>query len=411
MARSWFLPSLDPKDRRLLLLSLGAALVLAVAAGILANSNDNDDNSVPSSYLTGKHGALAAYETLERSGYDVERWERPLAELAAQAGPQTVVIFAQPFTRERADMKAVRQILERGGRVVATGFGGGYLLPGASAAPAQDFTFAACRLEPESLDALAGSGEVWMAPEATWQVGRPAVRVEYSCAGRPAVVEYDWGSGHVVWWASSTPLENASLDRAQNLNLLLNSLGEREGHKFYWDESLHGEIRSNWSYAAGPALNLLRVALAVLAVLVLFSFSRRSGPVRELPPPVRTTPIEFVEALGSLYGNAGAASTAVSVAWERFRRAALRLCGMQSQRMEAAELAVVLRRRFPQTDSALEVDLAACEEGSRDESLEPRAALRLVQLLDDHLRELEAAARPGSRQPDDTKHARDKVVV
>ena len=143
-----------------------------------------------------------------RSGYDVERWERPVAELAAQAGPQTVVIFAEPFTREQDDMKAVRQILERGGRVVATGFWGGYLLPGGSAVPARDFSFAACQLEPEGLDPLAGSGQVWMVPEAAWQVGKPRDRVEYSCAGQPAVVEYDWGKGHVVWWASSTPLEN-----------------------------------------------------------------------------------------------------------------------------------------------------------------------------------------------------------
>jgi len=411
MTPSWFLPSLDARDRRLLLWTLSVALALAVTAGILATNDEDNDNRVPSSYLTGKHGALAAYETLVRSGYEVERWERPLGELARQAGPQTVVIFAEPFTREQADMKAVRQILERGGRVIATGFWGGYLLPGASAVPAQEFSFAACELEPEGLDPLAGSGKVWMAPAATWQVGRPADRVEYSCAGQPAVVEYDWGQGHVVWWASSTPLENASLERAHDLDLFLNSLGEREGHRFYWDESLHGDIRSNWSYAAGPALNLLRIGLAVLGVLVLFSFSRRSGPVRELPAPVRATPIEFVEALGSLYGNAGAASTAVSVALERFRRAALRLCGMQPHRMEAAELAAVLRRRFPGADGQLEAELAACEEASQDGSLQPRAALRMVQLLDNHLRKLEAAARPGTRHADEKTGARNKVVV
>jgi len=410
MAPSWFLPSLDPKDRKLLLWSLAAALVLAVAAGVLATGNGDDDNRIPSSYLTGKHGALAAYETLVRSGYDVQRWDRPLSELAAQAGPQTVVIFAEPFTRETDDMKAVRQILERGGRVLSTGFWGGYLLPGASAAPAPEFSFAACELEPEGLDPLASSGQVWMFPEATWQVGKPADRVQYSCAGQPAVVEYDWGKGHVVWWASSTPLENASLSRAQNLAFFLNSLGGREGHQFYWDESLHGDLRSNWSYASGPAMNVLRIALPVLAFLVLLSFSRRSGPVRELPPPVRATPIEFLEALGSLYQSAGAASTAVSVAWERFRRKALRLCGMQPQRMDAADLAATVRRRFPRVDETLEADLSACEEAARNEGLQPREALRLVQLLDDHLSRLEAAARPGAGQAKDKADA-DKVMV
>ena len=44
---------------------------------------------------------------------------------------------------------------------------------------------------------------------------------------------------------------------AQNLDFFLNSLGPREGHHFYWDESLHGETRPQWFYARGPAMNLL----------------------------------------------------------------------------------------------------------------------------------------------------------
>jgi hypothetical protein len=391
---SWFLPSLDAKDRRLLLWCGFAAVVLAVVTGILLPNGNSNDNPLPSTYLSGRHGAMAAYETLVRAGYPVERWERPLGELAAVAGPETVVIFAEPFTREVDEIKAVQQIVERGGRVLATGFWGGYLLPGASPDMPREFNFAACELEPEGLDPLASSGEVWMVPAATWQLGRPSDRVEYSCAGQPAVVEYDWGDGHVVWWASATPLENGSLTRAHDLDLFLNSLGPKDGHHFYWDESLHGEIRSDWSFASGPALSMLRGGLPVLALLVLFSFSRRSGPVRELPQPARATPVEFIDALGSLYRNAGAAQTAVSIAWERFRRHALRLSGMRGQKMSAAELGVLLRRRFPKAGPELESDLAECEVAMGNDVLSPREALRVVQLLERRQAELDAAARP-----------------
>src|ERR1017187_9858336 len=121
--------SLDAKDRKLLLWFLGIGLTLAILTGfLLPNGNDND-NPLPSTYLAGQHGARAAYETLLRSGYPVERWERPLGELAAMAGPDTVVIFAQPYTREDSDIDAVRQILERGGRVLSTGSMGGNMLP------------------------------------------------------------------------------------------------------------------------------------------------------------------------------------------------------------------------------------------------------------------------------------------
>jgi hypothetical protein len=390
-----FLSSLDSGDRKLLFWCVGIALVLAVAAGVLT-PNGEDEKRLPSSYLGGQHGALAAYETLLRSSYPVERWERPLSELADTAGPETVVLFAEPMTREISDIRAIRQILERGGRVVATGYEGGFLLPhGVPIAPPQ-FTFAACRLEPNGLDALAGSGEIWMVPEASWQLSDPADRVQYTCAGQPAVVEFDWGKGHAVWWASSTPLENGTVGRAHNLDLLLNSLGPKAGHKFYWDESLHGEIRSVWSFAWGPAMTLLCWSLPVLAALVIFSFSRRSGPVRALPLPARATPIEFIDALGSLYRGAGASSTAVAIAWERFRRRALALCGMRAPKMEAAELAAVLRRRFPAIDETLEADLAACEEAMTNEALGAREALRLVQLLNAHWDKLKAAAGPAA---------------
>ncbi len=393
---SWLLSSLDEKDRRLLLWCVAIGVGLSVAVGLLLPSSNNNDNPLPSTYLSGQHGARAAYDTLLRSGYAIDRWERPLSELAATAGPDTVVIFADPLTREPGNLKAVRQILERGGRVLSTGLWGAFILPGETGSTPQTFNFSACKLTPEGLDALAGTGEVWMVPKTTWKAGNPAHRVDYSCAGDPAVVEYDWGKGHAVWWASATPLENGTLARANDLDLLLNSLGPREGHHFYWDESLHGEIRSTWSYASGPAWNLLWIGLAVLGLLVVLSFSRRTGPVRELPAAVRATPIEFLDALGSLYRNAGASSTAVAIALERFRRHVLRLCGLRGRQMDATELAAVLRRRFPQADAALEEDLKACEEAAWGETVTSREALRLIQKLHGHEEQLKAAAKPGA---------------
>ena len=390
---SRLMPGLDAGDRKLLLWCVGIAIVLAIAAGVLT-PNTEDENRLPSSYLSGQHGALAAYETLLQSGYPIERWERPLNELAEQSGPNTVILFAEPMSRDIANIRAIRQILDRGGRVVATGYAGGFLLPQGVPAPPPELTFAACKLEPNGLDPLASTGEIWMVPQASWQLGNPADRVQYICAGKPAVVEFGWGKGHAVWWASSTPLENGSLSRAHNLDLLLNSLGPKSGHKFYWDESLHGEIRSVWTFAWGPAMTILCWSLPMLAMLVIFSFSRRSGPLRDLPLPARSTPIEFIDALGSLYRGARASSTAVAIAWERFRRRALALCGIRAPKMEAAELAAVLRRRFPLADETLEADLTACEEGAKEESLQPREALRLIQLLNTHWDKLQAAAGP-----------------
>ena len=347
-----FLSSLDAKDRRLLLWSVSIAIGLAVLIGFVLPNENNNDNPCPrlispaSTARAPPTNRCCAPATTSSAG------SGPLTELAATAGPDTVVIFAEPFTRETDDFKAVARLSSAAAACWPPASGAATCCPAETRARRKNSPSAACQLEPEGLDALANTGEVWMVPEATWQVGNPAQRIQYSCAGQPAVVEYDYGNGHVVWWASSTPLENGSLARAANLDLLLNSIGPREGHHFYWDESLHGDVRSDWSYVAGPSVALLWIGLILVSILVVFSFSRRSGPVRELPPPARATPIEFLEALGSLYRNAGASSTAVTIALERFRRYALRLCGLRQAPMARQNWPPRSARRFPKPTRA-----------------------------------------------------------
>ena len=390
-----FLATLDARDRRLLLICLSAVVVLAAMTGFFARNQNRDDDPVPSSYLTGRHGARAAYDLLASGGYRIQRWEEPLSELAREANAQSVVILAEPFLTDTADFKAVDALLDRGARVLVTGLTGGALIPGGAVLPANQFQ-EPCKLTPQGLDPLADSGEVWMVPAASWKLGNPRFRVEYACAGAPAVVEFDRGRGHVVWWASATPLENGSIARGDNLRLLLNALGPREGHDFYWDESLHGDVHSQWYYARGAALNLLLAGLAGIGLLAVFSFSRRNGPVRDLPAPARAMPVEFLEALGSLYDKAGATATAVALAYDRFRRRMGTLCGRKGMQMSAAELAEALRRRFPQAPAEMDADLAACEEAARNDRLAPRRALALVQALSRHSEVLTALARAGN---------------
>lgn len=387
--------SLDPKDRKLLIGCMCAVVVLAVATAFFAREDNSDDNPLPGSDLTGRHGARAAFELLKTNGYNVERWEHPLSELAARTDSSTVVIFAEPNPTATEDFKAVSDIVAKGGRVLLTGYRGGSLAPDGDVEPPTRFE-AACKLTPQGLDPLAASGEVWMSPEASWGFAQPLDRVEYNCVGAPAVVEYASGKGHVIWWASSTPLENGSIQRAENLCLFLNSLGPPENHRFYWDESLHGDVISEWYYARGAALYLLLWGIIGIGLLVVFSFSRRRGPVRDLPAPVRATPVEFLESLGSLYGEARATATAVELAYERFRRRMVDLCGLRGAALSAEELGAAVRRRFPKADQDLEKDLAECQDATRDDTLTPKKALALVQVLRRHGEALDAAVRAGT---------------
>jgi hypothetical protein len=287
-------------------------------------------------------------------------------------------------------------ILQKGGRVLATGYEGGTLLPGNAVTPPRGFSFADCEAQPEGMERLAVTGSVWIGARAGWKLSLPQYRTAYACAGQPVVVEYAYDKGRVIWWAGSTPLENASITRGQNLDLLLNSVGPAEGHHIYWDESLHGQVHTPWDFAKGPIWPLLLFGFIGMAGLVILSFSRRRGPLRALPGMPRTTPIEFIEALGALYRSAGANTTAVQIAWERFRTQVSRQSGQVNQQMNAREMSAAIQRRYGSATAAMEPDLVEAEDACRDDSLKPSKALEIVQALSRHeetLRKISSSGR------------------
>lgn len=390
------LSSLDRKDRGMLIILVSIIVVLLLVLAIYTPSNDTSNNPIPGTYFAGQHGAKAAYTLLEQSGYTVERWEEPLKLLVPKADENTVLILAQPYSDEEETSSYVADILQKGAWVLTTDYGGGALLPRNQVEQAKGFTFAACEAQPQGLRPLASSGSIWMVRRAGWKINSPEYRVDYACGDQPVVVEYSFGKGHIIWWAGSTPLENGSIQRTQNMELLLNSIGPRMSNgkvrHIYWDESLHGDSHTPWDYTSGPVWLLLLFGSIGLAVLVIFSYSRRSGPMRALPTAPRATPIEFLDALGSLYRSAGANATAVQIAWERFRSQAALMSGQRNLKLGAHELAQALDRRFGSVANGMEADLIEAEEASWNEELKPREALGIVQALHRHEATLRAAS-------------------
>ena len=165
----------------------------------------------------------------QANGYNVERWEQPLSDLAARADAQTVVIFAEP------DPRLARRPQER---CATSSPAAGMCWSPAGRGGAYRSRMATCSRHRSSQRPASSRRRVstrWPAPaKCGWcrkqrgDSSQPLDRVQYNCAGAPAVVEYTSGKGEVIWWASSTPLENGSISRAENLNLFLNSLGARD---------------------------------------------------------------------------------------------------------------------------------------------------------------------------------------
>lgn len=381
---------LDRKDRRMLLVVFALVAVLLVVLAFVSPASDSN-NPVPSTYAAGQHGAKAAFTLLQQTGYSVQRWEQPLSELAAHAGSDTVLVLAEPFSFQPDDRAAVAEILNKGGRILATGFQGGALLPGNELAVSKEVSFAACEAQPDGLEPLAGAGPIWIVPLASWKESRPEIHTAYTCAGQPVVVQYPVGKGTAIWWASSTPLENISISRGQDLELLLNSLGPAGGSQVYWDESLHAVRHTQWDFVHGPIWPLFVSGSLCVALLTVFSFSRRRGPLRTLPHVPRTTPIEFLEALGALYRSTGAASTALQIAWERFRSEAAHFTGQRTAKLDARQLADILEHRFGAIAAGMNEDLIEIEAACQNDQLKPRRALEFVQILRKHEETLRTA--------------------
>ena len=188
--RNKLFASLDRKDRKLLIGRISVVVVLAVIIALFARQENRDDNPMPSTYLTGRHGARAAFEMLQANGYDVERREHPLSELAERSDAQTVVIFAEPNPTPRGFQSGGRDCRPRRARVL-TGWMGGALAPDGNVKPSTQFSGvqahpAGARFAGRLRPSVDGTGS---------SVGsQPAAgprRVH--CAEAPAVVEYASG--------------------------------------------------------------------------------------------------------------------------------------------------------------------------------------------------------------------------
>lgn len=380
-----WLGELNRRDRQVLGVTAICAVLLILVVAVLGPSTQ--DSGVPSSFSDAGRGAHAAYLLLQQSGYRITRSVDPLDQVAQSVTPGDTVVLADPFYQQIDESKeAVRKILARGGRVIVTGWVGGLLAPHVSAPQAATERHI-CTAQPGGVSAPAASGPISIGVEATWADTGPDVEVAYRCGRDPVVVTYPSAKGSVVWWASATPLENGTISDAGNLALLLNTLGPPAGTRVIWDESLHGESPSLWSYTAGTVLPWVWCQCALVAILLVFSFSRRSGPLRPDPVVVRAAPLEFVRSLGSLYRKAGATNVAVSVACHDFRLKLERVVGISPEASPEDAFAAIVRR-FPAAALGLRGVLETADRAATGPPIKETAALVLVRALQAGEREL-----------------------
>ncbi len=370
-------------DRKLLLIGGGLLLVLLIATVILAPPSERFNSPVPSTYSAASHGAAAAYRLISKLNYPVRRWENPPTQLDADSG-NILLILAEPSQPPSAnERRALADFVEEGGRVLFTGANIRSYFPDANvsserADPAwQSFT-------PNIPSVLSrGAQHVALQPQTYWRQLNASQLSIYGEPGSPAVVSWQLGDGQIVWWAGSTPLTNAGISREDNLVFFLNAVtnwSADEPYTIYWDEYFHGERSSLWSYVRKTSLAWGVLQIALLAVAVLFTFSRRNGPIYVPAEVSRLSPLEFVETLGGLYERAGATSSAISVSYLRLRSLLARQLGFASDTPDP-QLALAAEQRLGWKESGLGESLLRAGIASQGAKLRPREALELVKNL------------------------------
>jgi hypothetical protein len=276
----------------------------------------------------------------------------------------------------------------RGGAVLIAGVRPNSFVPQAASEEGDPRVgFAECK--PVAPTRLTRGGPISQDGDLVWGSDKDAAVVHFKDKEeKPVVVSYALGQGRVIWWASALPLTNAGIRDRGNLDLLFNSVGDSP--RILWDEYYHEEHDTASAHRSNPAQMWALVQAGFLGLLVILTFSRRSGPVVPLVRESRLSPLEFVETLGSVFHRAHGTQVAVEIAFGRFQQIAARRLGIRGT-TSANDILIAMAQRGIKVPADVAALVGRSEEASGDTELSEKQALEHVQALNQATRLLDPA--------------------
>ena len=379
-------------------LGFGAAILLCIVLVALLSPQHAGNNPSPTIDNADSQGIKAAYLLVPQLGYDARRWNSAPEELRHMDAARTTLVLTEPIAPVKSlksTQEAIAGFLSRGGRVLATGASGAELLPNGKTEASNDLSKALCFAHPEGSGPLAKAGTVSIGVPVQWSAKGPEFRVEERCGHDAVVVRYPYGKGEAIWWSSPMPLSNAGIEDDSSLALTLASLGPVEtpgGRRIVlFDEYLHEQRESIDDLVDGLPWTPLKWQAAVLGVLLVLSFGRRSGPLRMPVAVPRSSPVEFADSMGRLYQRATATQAPLDAARAQMMRYLSEGCGLSREtlRQPPSEIAEALEGRIGGDWTKLAEHLEAAQH-AEERAPTSKLALKLVQALEEDQRELAA---------------------
>jgi hypothetical protein len=374
------------RNRGWIAAAVGVLLIMILMA-VLSSKNEEGEGN-PSSYSALRRGGKAAFLMLAQAGYPVERWENAPQRLPQKA-QDTLLIIAEPESLPTSEEQtALGRFILSGGNILLAGAYPPWFVPRSSATwVVTRIGYAECH--PVAPTRLTRGGAISQDGTLGWDYADESQLVHYTDdEGKPVVVSYRLGQGSVVWWASAVPLINSGIRDKGNLDLLLNSIGDRR--RVLWDEYYHGHRAAEIWRGSTAALKWAGLQLGIVCVVLLLTFSRRSGPIVPLLQDARLSPVEFVETLGSVFHRAQSRQVAVEIASGRFRQVAARRLGLRGN-ASGPEIVRAMRQRGLPVTSEIETAILASQEASSNPDLSENMALNYVRRLS------QAAALAGAK--------------
>jgi hypothetical protein len=379
-------------SRDLVVVLVAAALMLVVAGATAVIAPPDEGLGVRGSSLSsGAAGARAGFLLLRRLGYVVQRTFDPMVDLDATPATDVLVLMAPQQPPSALDIAALGRFIEAGGVVLVAeqpdwlpSMLSGARRPSTATSPT----------------AVAASPLVLSAPTVRMDhlVGlddpKPPYATIYADARGTAVAAARIGRGRVIYWVSALPATNAAIDEPGHVELLVNAIGPPLDRRVLWDEHYHGHRRSAWSYASGTPLPAALAQLGVIALAAFVTVSFRRRPLRAVPDPPRTAPLEFVDTMGGLYERAGATTTAVTVALAHLRRRLIAVAGLPAD-VDDVRLARTAAARAGHSPESLAALLARAREAVNG-PLTAAAAVSVVASLQEASRAVDRHARGGA---------------
>lgn len=336
-------PSWPPVPRRNAILLLGAFVVALVLAGLAGSATAPGGGLFDyrrSTYLSGRHGAKALADALERLGIAVERREESFFRVAGPDSDRAVLALLDVMELPtETEAQRLADLVGAGGRLFLAGYNGVEECFGTD--PVQLDELEAV-VGPDSVDlpeteALLDSLVADEEEESLFGGGSPPscagpvpTRVDTLLAthtGHPVAVRM-WfsGGGTATMVADSRYVTNELLRETAIGPVVIGWLLEPDARRVVFDEYHQGFARRQsifgaalrWAWGAPAGWAMLQLALVALVALVAAAI--RFGPARHVVIRHRRSSVEHVDALATGLERAGGAETAVALVTDGLRR-------------------------------------------------------------------------------------------